>query len=211
LKEIIILGGGGFARELFSWIKTSEKNQNLKFKGFLDLNGESLKSFGLDKYYLGSENNYIFNGESVLVAVSDNNIRELIISKLRNKNVCFCNYIHDSVIVGVDVKFGEGNIICPNSIFTANIKICDFNIFNLNVTIGHDVNIGSFNTFSSHCDVTGGVNIKNNNFMGSRVSILPKSKIGNSNKISAGSVIYKGLKDNSIFKGNPAKMIGVNK
>ena len=59
------------------------------------------------------------------------------------------------------VIFGEGNIVCPNSVFTDDIKIGDFNIFNINVTVGHDVKIDSFNTFNSHCDITGGSLVKN--------------------------------------------------
>ena len=50
----------------------------------------------------------------------------------------------------------------------------------------------------------------NNNFFGSRVSLLPKCKIGSSNKIAAGSVIYNGVKDNSVYLGNPARKVSDN-
>ena len=70
--------------------------------------------------------------------------------------------------------------------------------------------INSFNTFNSHCDVTGNAKIINNNFFGSGARLLPKSKIGSHNKISAGSVIYKGIKDNCIYLGNPARKISNN-
>ena len=54
------------------------------------------------------------------------------------------------------------------------------------------------------------VQIKDGNFLGSRVSILPKAKIGTNNKIAAGSVIYIGTRNDSIYMGNPAKNIGQN-
>ena len=63
------------------------------------------------------------------------------------------------------MKFGEGNIICPNSVLTTDISIGDANIFNIQTTVGHDVVIGSFNTFSSNVDVTGYSLIGNANFL----------------------------------------------
>ena len=114
------------------------------------------------------------------------------------------------MIIGNDVKLGEANIICPQSVLTTNIVIGNCNIFNINTTVGHNVIINSFNTFSAHCDVTGRVVVANYNFFGLRVSLLPKSKVGSNNKIAAGSVIYKGVKNHSIYMGNPAKKVGKN-
>ena len=209
--NIIICGTGGFSRELYYWIKQSELHQNILFKGFLDRSESSLKPFGLEKYYLGYEDTYISDDKDYfLIAIGDVNVRESLYRKLKTKNYKFFNYIHESVIVGGEVKFGEGNIVCPNSVITTNIKINNCNIFNINCTIGHDASIRSFNTFSSHCDITGYSKIINNNFFGSRVTILPESKIGSNNKIAAGSVIYKGIKNNCIYLGNPARKISSN-
>ena len=209
--NILVCGTGSFARELYCWIKHSEVKQNLRFKGFLDKDNKSLASFGLEGYYLGEEDAYTpADNDFYLIATANVDVREAIYKKLKNKKYNFYNYIHDSVIIGGDVIFGEANIICPNSVLTSDIKIGNCNIFNINTTIGHDAIIGSFNTFSSHCDVTGQVSIMNNNFFGSRVSLLPKCKIGSYNKIAAGSVVYKGAKNNSIYLGNPARRVSNN-
>ena len=209
--NIIICGTGGFARELYCWIKYSEIHQNIIFKGFLDRNDSSLVPFGLERYYLGHEDTYTAEDKDfLLIAIADVNTRDLLYRKLKNKNYNFFNYIHESVIIGEDVKFGEGNIVCPNSVLTTNININNCNIFNINCTVGHDVTIGSFNTFNSHCDITGHSKIISNNFFGSRVTLLPKSKIGSNNKIAAGSVVYKGIKNNCIYLGNPAIKISSN-
>ncbi|MBD1152577.1 acetyltransferase [Pelagibacterales bacterium SAG-MED22] len=212
MTNIIILGVGDFAREVYCWIKQSEKNQNIIFKGFLDDKKNCTpKLLGLENYYLGSYDVYIpHSNDYFILAISKVNDRELIYRKFKNQKYKFFNYIHESAIIGREVQFGEGNIVCPNSVFTTNINIGNCNIFNINCTIGHDVKINSFNTFNSHCDITGYANINNNNFFGSRSTILPKSKIGSNNKIAAGSVIYKGIKDNCLYLGNPAIKISEN-
>ena len=211
MRSIVVCGTGAFARELYCWIKQSEIHQDIKFKGFLDIDEKLLVPFGLEKYYLGHEDKFVpKDRDFYLIAAGDVNIREVIYKKLKNKNYSFYNYIHESVIIGKDVEFGEANIICPNSVLTTNIKINHCNIFNINTIIGHDVVINSFNTFSSNCDLTGNVSIANNNFFGSKVSLLPKSRIGSNNKVAAGSVVYKGIKDNSTYLGNPALKISKN-
>lgn len=211
MKNIIICGTGEFSREVYHWIKQSEKKQNIKFKGFLDKTKASLLSFNLEKKYLGYEDTYEFTPDDyVLIAIADVNIRKFVYDKLKSKNIQFFNYIHDSVIIGGNIYFKEGNIVCPNVVLTTDINISNCNIFNINTTVGHDVSIESFNTFNSHCDITGYCKVNSCNFFGSRVSLLPKCRIGSNNKIAAGSVVYKGIRDNLIYLGNPARKVGLN-
>lgn len=208
---LIVCGTGEYAREVYYWIVDAQKSINEKFKGFLDHNYSSLAKFNLEHLYLGSEDDYrTMSSDKIIIAIADEEVRKRIFSKLNNRKVKFTNFIHPSVIIGGNIKFGKGNIICPNCVLTCDIDIGNFNIFNINTTVGHDVCIGDFNTFCSHTDITGNVHIKDGNFLGSRVSILPKAKIGTNNKIAAGSVIYIGTKNNSIYMGNPAKKIGRN-
>ena len=78
----------------------------------------------MERYYLGHEDTYTAEDKDfLLIAIADVNTRDLLYRKLKNKNYNFFNYIHESVIIGEDVKFGEGNIVCPNSVLTTNINI----------------------------------------------------------------------------------------
>ena len=211
MLNIVICGSGAFARELYCWIRQSEAHQNIKFKGFLDKDNASLVSFKLDEYYLGHEDSYVLaSDDHCLIAISDVHLRKSIYEKLKGRGFKFFNYAHESVVFGGSVQFGDANIICPYSVLTANISIGNANIFNINTTIGHDVVVDSFNTFSSHCDLTGYVSVGNANFFGSRVSLLPKCRIGYNNKVAAGSVVYKGIKNDAIYLGNPARKVGSN-
>ena len=127
-------GTGGFAREVFHYIKQSEKYQKIKFKGFLDSNKSLLENKDLASFYMGGEDNYKFNiDDYFMIPIADVNIRYSVYNKFKKKNVNFFTYIHDSVILNNKVIFGEGNIVCPNSVFTDDIKIGDFNIFNMTI------------------------------------------------------------------------------
>lgn len=217
MKNLIILGSGNFAMEIYNYIKLSKKK--IKFKGFLDYQEENLKRFNLKNFHLGNEDNYKFlKNDYVIIPIADPTKRKEIYLKIRyKKNIKFFNYIHETAIINKKfVDLGIGNIFAPNCVVTHNVKIGEFNIFNTMVSVGHDVSIGSFNTINSHCDITGNVNVGNSNFFGSRATILPDVYIGNTNTISAGSVMHKRFNkqknfiNRGIFHGNPAKKIGKN-
>ena len=205
----MICGSGALAREVYCWVRDSNSNENLKFKGFLDRDPASLNKHNLGCFYLGHEDSYRTGlNDRFLIAIGDSAQREKLFVKLRSREFKFMNFIHDSVLIGGEVMMGEGNIICPNTVLTTNINIGHCNIFNIQSIIGHDVMVGSYNTFSSNCDVTGGCVIGDGNFLGSRVSLLPKCRVGSNSKVAAGSVVYKGVRSDSIYAGNPAKKVG---
>jgi len=55
---------------------------------------------------------------------------------------------------------------------------------------------------------TDGIEIGNDVFIGARAVILKGSKIGDGSVIGAGSVVTSSIPPNSIFAGNPARLVG---
>lgn len=209
MKNLIICGSGELARETYFFLKNDKR---YSFKGFLDFNDNLLQDYELENFYLGNEDEYKFlDTDYVLICISNVNIKQKLYEKLNLRKIKFINYFHETAVYDENLlQIGEGNIFAPYTVVSNNITIDNCNFFNCFNSIGHDVKIGSFNTFSSHTDITGNVNIGDSNYFGSRVSILPKAKIGNNNKVSAGSVVYKKIKNGDFYHGNPAIKVGNN-
>ncbi len=206
MKNLIIYGAGGFGREIMCWFK-----DEVNFKGFLDDDKHALSPFGMDRFYLGNKDNYTFCEDDYLViAIANPKIKQRLYHALKQQGVNFTNLIHKTAIIGDRTILGEGNIICPYTIISVDVKMQNCNAFNLHTSIGHDANIGSFNIFNSHNDITGNTNIGDRNFFGSSACVLPNAIIGHDNKIAAQSVVYKGMRDNNIYIGNPARKVGNN-
>lgn len=147
MKDIVIIGAGGFGREV-QWLieRINKRSKTWNLLGYIDDNveiGTIINGYEVlgDIKFLRKYNKKI----NVVCAIGVPEIRGKIIEKLYSlENVSYPNLIDPSVEMSNHIDMGEGNIICAGSILTVNIKIGDFNIINLDCTIGHDDIIESF-------------------------------------------------------------------
>jgi sugar O-acyltransferase (sialic acid O-acetyltransferase NeuD family) len=210
MKNIVIIGVGGFGREvkiLIDQINQVDKEFNLL--GFYDdANDLSSNYNGLP--YLGTieDLNSLGDETAVVLGVGDPNTKQKIISKLTNSNLTFPSLIHPSVILGNDnVTIGEGSIICAGCIITCNIEIGRFVTLNLMCTVGHDTKIGSYSSFMPSVNISGEVLIDEFVYVGTGAKIINQLSIGQDTIIGAGAVVSKSLPSNCTAVGIPAKPI----
>ena len=210
MKNLIFVGAGSWALEVWSWIENSHGyREDFIFKGFLDINPHALddKKYCTDKI-LESELTYTPCSDDVFVCtISNVHKKKEIVDILTEKGAVFTNLIHKSVIFFKGINLGVGIIISPNCIVSNNTYIGDHVAINLGSTIGHDVKIGDFSIINSQTDLTGNVVIGSSVFLGSSVSIIPNVKIADFSIIGAGSIVYRNIKKSGTYIGNPAKRI----
>ena len=211
MKDIAILGAGGFGREVACLIKRiNEKEPTWNFIGFFEdnevLKGPPISHFGS---CLGGTETLIAWEKplAVVMAIGNSIVVKKIVEKITNPNIEFPNLIHPNFFISDPETFciGRGNIIQGNCTATCNVSIGDFNIFNGFVVMGHDVNVGNFNTFMPAVRVSGEVNIGEYNFFGVGSIILQQIKIGNKVRLGAGSVLMTKPKEGFLYLGVPAK------
>jgi sugar O-acyltransferase (sialic acid O-acetyltransferase NeuD family) len=214
MKEIIIVGAGGFGRELLQWIKDiNETNERWVIKGFIDDNLKALEDYECDYNVLGKISNWkIGENEVFACAIANPGIKEKVVKFLKRKGAKFDFVIHPKAITGSFNKIGEGIVIYPGARLTVNIRIGSF-VTILSAGIGHDVQIGDFSTISSQCNINGKVKLGEKVFMGSNSTVVPDRTIGDNVYIGAGSIVIRNIKSNTnssvkVF-GNPAKIIDI--
>ncbi len=210
MEEIVIIGAGGFGREVKLILDFINKiNPTYKFLGFIDdavEAGTEINDFpvlGSVKYL--SEAN---KGWSVIIATASAASREKIYQKLKPLKYKFPTIIHPSCIVGNDdITVGVGNIICAGSILTCNISVGNFNIINLMTTIGHDTIIKDYCSIMPGVNVSGEVILENGVYIGTGAKVINQVRIGSYTIIGAGAVVAKNLPANCTAVGMPAKPI----
>ena len=210
MKEIIIVGAGGFGRELLQWIKDINKIENRWIiKGFIDDNLSALDNYKCDYKVIGKVKEWQPEENEVFAcAIANPKTKENVVKNLKAKGAKFESIIHPKAIIGGFNKIGEGIVIYPGARLTVNITIGKF-VTLLSSGIGHDVQIGDFSTISSHCGVNGKTKLGKRVFLGSNSTIAPGRRIGDDVYIGAGSVVIRNIKSCSKVFGNPARVINI--
>ena len=209
MKRLIIIGAGGFGREVCAWAKQSPQcGKDWQIQGFLDDNTDALSNFNPPLPVIDSIQNYSIQSDDLfLCAIGSPHSKKTVCTKILQKGGQFLSLIHPSLIKGDNVTIGTGVIICPGVILTSNIVIKDFATINCGSTVGHDVSIGNWSTLSALCDVTGGCSLDDSVFVGSHSSIIPGKHLKEGAFIGAGSVVISDVAAGNTVFGSPARIM----
>jgi sugar O-acyltransferase (sialic acid O-acetyltransferase NeuD family) len=214
MKDIVIIGAGGFGREVKIIIDAINKETpTYNFLGYYDdtiEKGTLVNNFPI----LGSVNELNNLNTEICVALGIGNpiAKSTIINNLINKLLYFPSLIHPSVFVSDDdVLIDDGCIICAGTIITCNIKIRRFVTLNLMCTVGHDTIIDDFASFMPSVNISGEVHIHEKVYVGTGAKIINKLTIGKETIVGAGAVVSKSLPDYCTAVGIPAKPIKFHK
>lgn len=210
MKKIVIIGVGGFGREVKFLIDQINKiDKKYTIVGFYDDAEDLQESYnGID--YLGriEDLNNITEKTAVVLGVGDPVVKSKIVARLDNPNLYFPTLIHPTAIIGNDdVTIGQGSVICAGNIITCNIRIGDFVTLNLSCTVGHDTIINDFASFMPSVNISGEVIIHENVYVGTGAKIINQLEIGRNTIVGAGAVVSKSLPENCTAVGIPAKPI----
>ena len=212
MKKVIIIGAGGHAAELIDYIEyinNSSKELEFKVLGLLDDNKTNYEHYEYSHKYLGTIKEHIVEENVVyLMAIANSSIRKSIIEIFKLKGANFIGLIHPTALVSNSARIGEGVVISHNVSIGPKVVLGDFNVLNSRCTIGHDSIIGHYNFISPQVAIGGNTKIGDENLLGTNSCTIPSTQIGNNNKITAGMVVDKSIKDNeTIFYRFKEKLI----
>ena len=212
IKDIAILGAGGFGREIASLLKRiNQQQQCWNFIGFFDDDVINKPIGHRNEYGEVIGNLDVLNAYSkplsVVLAMGKPHLLKSTYERISNSFIDFPNIVApEASILDVDnFSMGKGNILCSFSSMSCNVRLGDFNVFNNRVSLGHDVSVGSFNSFMTASRISGATKIDTLNFFGVSAVVLPGLSVGVGVTIGANSVLMRNAKDGTLYIGNPAK------
>lgn len=208
MKEIVIIGAGGFGREV-AWL-IEDINQKLpqwNILGFVDDN-ESVQGRQFGKYTVIGTTDYLTDKElHVVIAIADPLIRRKIFNSLSFTKNVFPSLIHPSVIKSDNVNIGRGVVVAAGTIVTVNIIIEDFVLIDRQCNIGHDTQVKQFSTILPNSTISGNVHIAENVLIGTGSTIVQNLSIKKNSILGAGAVVIKDIPENCTAVGVPAEPI----
>jgi len=198
-KNLIIIGAGGFGREVF-WQIGQKSEYNIL--GFVDDNPELSVLGNID--WLMKYPGEIY----VAICIANPKIRQDIYNKLKNHaHIKFPSLIMDGVRASETVSLGIGCIICCDVLLTVNITLGDFVIINPRCNIAHDTILGDFATLYYNVNIAGAVQIGGGSEIGTGAVVIQNKTIGENTIIGAGAVVIKDIPADCTAVGVPARVL----
>jgi sugar O-acyltransferase (sialic acid O-acetyltransferase NeuD family) len=207
--KYIIVGAGGFARELASGLELLLATQGGQFVGFLDDTPDPLGSRA-SRYppVIGTTTAFDHSTDfTLLLGIADPIPKMAVVHKIEALGGVFGTFIHPTAIVTRTAKLGRGCVLCRDSTASADATLGDFVLLNGYSGAAHDSVVGDGTTVSSFVDICGGVTIGREVFIGSHASVLPKVRVGDRARIGAGSIVMRDVASGKTVYQPAAKVL----
>ncbi len=211
MKHLIIIGAGGFGREVWAVAHAAAGyGTDFDVKGFLDARPDALDGFAGYAPVLGAPETYEPQADDVFItALGDISTRRRCAAAVEARGGKFISVVHKSAWLGSNVTIGEGAFISNNVVLTADISVGRHVCIFQNTSIGHDAVLGDFSHVYAQCALGGAVKVGEGAAIYPGVSIVPRRTIGAGAVVGVGSVVLLNVPERTTVFGNPAAPVSV--
>jgi sugar O-acyltransferase (sialic acid O-acetyltransferase NeuD family) len=209
MKQLIIIGAGGFGREVYnSAIESNGYGEDFLIKGFIDDNIHKLDNFEGYPPILSTIDEYMPQPDDVFsCAIGNVKTRKLLSLKIIWKGGIFITLIHKLAYISKNVKMGNGCIILAGARIHCDVTIGNHVIMQPYSITGHDVKVGDWSLLNAYADCGGGSVLGELVTLHTTSFILPLSVLEDEATVGAGSVVLRKVAKGITVFGVPAKPV----
>jgi sugar O-acyltransferase (sialic acid O-acetyltransferase NeuD family) len=203
-NRVVIVGAGGFGREVFRWARDAWADQASCIAGFLSDDLSRLDGFSLGVGILSAVGDYRPKpGEYLLLAIGVPYSRRRVADQLQHHHARFLTLVHPTAIVADSCDIGAGSIVCPFAVVSDSARLGRFVLINYYASVGHDAAVGDYAVLSPYATLGGYAHVADEAFLGMHASVGPGRVVGARSKISANSSLLSNAPPDSLVYGVP--------
>lgn len=214
-KAYVILGAGGFAREVACYIFETFNHPDMIIVFVDDFTDTQAIILGGHSYPVIKDWNFEsisanYDIQGFTIGVGEPKLKESMVQKALQANLKPSHtIIHPKAnISNFDNYIGVGGVVCPGVAITTNVKIGDYVILNLNCTVGHDATINDYVTANPGCHISGNTFLDVGVSLGTGTTLREKINICKYVTTGAQSCVVKHIDvEGIIVTGVPAKQL----
>jgi len=207
-RRILIVGAGGFGREVLQWTRDTWADHAGRIAGFLSSDDRVLDGFDGCPEIIGHPDAYRpSQGDYLLLAIGVPYVRRQVAESLLARGAAFLTLVHPTAIVAASARIGTGSILCPYAIASDACRVGWFVLMNYHTSLGHDASAGDFAVLSPYATLGGKAHIEEDVFLGLHASVGPGKTVGARSKVSANSCVLSDAGEAAFVHGVPGRII----
>ena len=206
-ERIIIVGAGGFGREVLQWARHAWPEHTGRIAGFLSEDPHALDGHAATLPILGSPADFELRpGDGLVLAIGIRGVRREVAERLAARGARFLTMIHPTAIVADTAVIGPGTVICPYAVVSDAVRLGRFVLVNYHASLGHDASAGDFAVLSPYATLGGGACVANDVFLGRHASVGPGKRLGAGSVVSSNSVALVDVPEGCLVYGVPGRV-----
>lgn len=203
---MLIIGAGGFAKQLFEAISPAE-HAHLHFYDEHNLEQTYFwNTFPILHSPAEAEQYFRTRDQRFALGVGAPALRARLAQQFRQLGGILSTVVSPHAQVSVFAgAIGAGATILSGAIVEGDTRIGEGCLINLQACITHDTQLGDYCEIAPAAQLLGGCHIGQRCFIGAGAIVLPKVKLGDEVVVGAGAVVTRNVPSGAHVKGIPAK------
>jgi sugar O-acyltransferase, sialic acid O-acetyltransferase NeuD family len=214
-SRVIIVGGGGFARETLDVIEAHNAvhpTEMIAVVGVVDgdLDDHSyqlLTARGIAT--LGSDRDWLRDGDHAfpyLLAIGDPSVKQRIDERYLAAGLRpHPGVVHPAAVFGSATVLGEGTVVCAGVQISTNVATGRHVHLNPNATVGHDARLADYVSVNPAAVISGHVKLETGALIGAGAVILERRSVGAWSTVGAAACVVRNVPSGTTVKGVPAQ------
>jgi len=206
-RRILIVGAGGFGREVVHWARDAWPARADRIAGFLSADPRILDGHDHPLPVLGDPAGFEPRpGDAFVLAIGIPGTRRRVAESLAARGASFLTLVHPTAVVAPTAALGPGTIVCPAAVVSDAAVLGRHVLVNYHASLAHDAAAGDYAVLSPYAALGGGARLAADVFLGLHAAVGPAVMIGERSKVAAGSCALADVPPDSLVLGVPGRV-----
>jgi len=203
-QRILIVGAGGFGREVLHWARDAWPEWHDRIAGFLARHNHASASL---PHILADPADYVPEpGDAFLLAIGIPGVRRRVAEALAARGAEFLTLVHPTAVVAATATLGPGSIVCPQAVVSDSAATGRCVLVNYHASLAHDAVAGDYAVLSPYAALAGAARVGADAFLGLHASVGPGVVVGERSKVAANSCALNDVPPESLVHGVPGRV-----